>query len=291
MTRLKVAVAQVAASVDDLDANFDKHLDYIARARAEGVELLVFPELSLTGYPSDAVEVDRLARHMNQDRIAELARAAEGLFVVAGHVEEAAAAQFYNTSVVVRDGKVVYWHRKLNLATYGELHEGRLFATGRHVQAFSVTGPWRGGLLICADAWNPALVTLTALHGATVLLVPTASARDAVSSEFSSVHGWHVVVEFYALVYGMPVIMANLVGAARSLRFWGGSRIVDPFGKPLAVAAHDEETLLLAELDYDEVRKARLQLPTVRDSNLALIEREVTRLQNLLGVPDLIRKA
>lgn len=291
MSPLRVGVAQINASVDEPDENRRKHVERVEQARREGVDLLVFPELSLTGYPGTAGDIDRLSKAVDRESVLDLAGAAQGLFVVVGYVEEGDGAQFYNTSAVLRDGKVVYWHRKLNLATYGALHEGSLFATGRHVQAFHVRDRWRGGLLICADAWHPALVTLTALHGATLLIVPTASARDAVSCEFSSVHGWDVVTEFYALVYGMPVIMANLVGQAEGLRFWGGSRVVDPTGKVLAIAGEDEECLLLADLDYDDVRRARLQLPTVRDSNLSLIHREVARLQDMLGVPKRIRKA
>ena len=287
---LKVGVGQIACSVDTLEVNIAKHLEVIAEARGKGIELLVFPELSITGFPMNAQEVDRLACPIDRGYVAQLAQAARGISVVAGFVEEGPAAQFFNTSVVLGDGKVLYRHRKVNLATYGRLHEGKLFASGRYVETFEIDRSWRGALLICADAWNPALVTLSALHGATLLLLAVNSASWAVSTEFSNPKGWDLACRFYGMIYGMPVIMANRVGTEKDLEFFGGSRVVDPFGEIVARANDHEETLLTCELDYGDVRKARLQLPTVRDSNVALLQREIDRLQHYLGIPEEIRQ-
>ena len=88
----------------------------------------------------------------------------------------------------------------------------------------------------------------------------------------------------------MPVALANRVGTEAGVSFWGGSRILDPFGTVLAEAPRDEEALLTAEVDYESVRKARIQLPTVRDSNLGLVRREIARLEHLLGVPTSVRR-
>jgi predicted amidohydrolase len=95
-------------------------------------------------------------------------------------------------------------------------------------------------------------------------------------------------MHFYSMMYGAPSIMVNRCGPELDLNFWGGSRILDPFGHPLAIAGHDPE-LITAELDYGEVRRARALLPTVRDSNIGLVERETDRLIARLGVPDIIR--
>jgi len=90
-------------------------------------------------------------------------------------------------------------------------------------------------------------------------------------------------------MYGMPIIMANRIGRDEGLEFWGGSRIIDPYGQTVAEIPTNDETLLEASLDYGDVREARLQLPTVRDSNLALVHRELSRLQQLIGVPEQVR--
>jgi predicted amidohydrolase len=191
--------------------------------------------------------------------------------------------------VAVRDGAVVFLHRKINLPSYGALEEGKHFADGRYVETFDVAAPWLASVQICADMWNPALVHLAALHGATLLLGPISSAVEAVGAEFDNPSGWSVNARFYAMTYGMPVLICNRVGVENGLRFYGQSRILDPFGKVLAEAG-EEEALLTADLDYDDLRRARYLLPTVRDSDLELVAREIDRLIGILGVPDVVRR-
>lgn len=288
--RLRVGVAQVDTRLGKLEDNLEKHLAMIEDAKRRGLKLLVFPETSLSGFPAHGVHDVGLRR--SAPELARIAAASEGICVVVGFVEEAPGAQFYNTCIALRDGQQLSLHRKLNLATYGALEEGKYFAQGRFVESFDlVPDTWRPCPLICADAWNPALVHLAALHGATLLVVPINSAKDAVSSEFSNPDGWDLVGRFYAMIYGLPFLMANRIGTEAGLTFWGGSRIIDPFGSVLAEADGQSEMLIEAELDYREVRKARIQLPTVRDSNLGLVHREIGRLQAMIGVPSLIRES
>jgi predicted amidohydrolase len=113
---------------------------------------------------------------------------------------------------------------------------------------------------------------------------------DPETGDFSKPERWDLVLRFYAMLYGLPIVFANRVGRERPFEFWGGSRILDPFGNELARAG-TEEALLVADLSYEDVCKARFQLPTVRDSNLALIHREIDRLVNWVGVPERVRLA
>ena len=274
---LIVAVAQIESVLGDLEANLRKHLDAIDAAHAAGVAVLVFPEMSLTGH-SAGPETLRLAISCNHRLVAEIARASGEMCTVFGIIEESAAAQFHNSALAVRAGQVIYVHRKINLATYGKLEDGKHFAPGHHVETFELAPDWRASVLICADTWNPALVHLAAARGATLLLAPISSAQDAVGAEFDNPGGWETNVRFHAMTYGMPVAMANRVGKEGDLTFWGGSRILDPFGRMLAGAAGDGEELVRAELDFEQVRRARYLLPTVRDANLPLVHREIERL-------------
>ena len=285
---LEVAIAQIDCDLGDTQSNAQRHLDYIAKARSAGAELLLFPELSLTGYRLGA-DIVQVAMKRRDPMIMEIARAAEEMIVVLGFVEEGPGAQFYNSAVAVSRGRLLFLHRKLNLPTYGNLEEGKLFATGRFIEVFDAGGPWTGACLICADLWNPALVHLAMVHGATLLLAPINSAVEAVGGEFSNPGGWRTTTDFYAMMYGMPLVMANRIGTEHGARFWGGSRIVDAYGRCLA-EADDRECLLSATLDYNDVRHARFQLPTVRDSNLNLVHREVERLATYVGVPEFMRK-
>lgn len=285
---LKIGVAQISAELHDLPANLDKHRAYIAQAREQGVELLLFPELSLTGYQVGLKAVD-LAMEKHDPHLLALAEEAGEMTVAVGFVEEGFAAQFYNSCALLRRGRLDFIHRKINLATYNDLEEDKYFAEGRYVEVAPLEVPWTAGITICADMWNPGLVHMAALHGATVLLGPVASGLDVMGEQFSNPEGWAMTVKFYASVYGMPVVMANHCGTEANVRFWGGSRIVDPFGQVLA-EADDTEQLIVADLDYNDVRRARFQLPTVRDSNLDLMAREVDRLVNRVGVPVGLRR-
>lgn len=285
---LKTAVAQIESRVGDLSANVDKHLAYVEEARALGADCLLFPEMSLTGHSAGRHTLD-VAIPRNDPSLRRIAEASGPMWTTVGFVEEGPAAQFYNAAVVLHEGRMVFIHRKLILATYGRLDDGKHFAPGRYLDTFALRNRWRAGLLICNDLWNPALVYLAALHGSTILFVPVSSAVEAVARDFDNPSGWKMANQFYARVYGMPVVFANRVGEEDGLTFWGGSSIFDSFGRELA-SAGGEETLIAADLDYGDVRQARYQLPTVRDSNLSLIAREIVRLQGILGVPEDIRE-
>ncbi|WP_298015483.1 nitrilase-related carbon-nitrogen hydrolase [uncultured Castellaniella sp.] len=279
---LRTAVAQIEGRCGDVAHNLGLHLTLIEEARAQQADLLLFPELSLTGYSLGDAALS-LARRADHAIIRELATAAQGIDVVFGFVEEAPAAQLYNVMAVARDGAVRFVHRKINLPTYGGLEEGKLYAAGRHVDICPIRGPWKAGLLICADLWNPALVHLAMLQGATVLLAPISSALGAVGGDFSNPQGWDLATRFYAMMYGTPILMSNRLGQENDTRFWGGSRILDPQGQVLARAPEGKTGLAFADLDYDAVRRARFNLPTLRDSNPELNLRE---LQRILDNPD-----
>ena len=285
--RLTVSAAQFANAIGDLDANLDAHHRWVAEARAAGADLLVFPELSMVGHYGAEHLLD-VTMKRNDPRLLELSRAAGDTILIVGFIEEGPAAQFYNAAGVFHRGRLVYIHRKINLPSYGRLIETKYYAQGRFVDTHAIGGDWRLGLLICADLWNPALTHMAFLHGATLLAAPISSGVEAVGEAFDNPSGWTATMHFYSMMYGAPSVMVNRVGTEHDLTFWGGSRILDPFGHPLAIAGQDEE-MITAEIDYGEVRRARALLPTVRDSNIGLVEREMNRLIDNLGVPDIIR--
>ena len=131
-------------------------------------------------------------------------------------------------------------------------------------------GGHRLATLICADSWNPALVWLAAQQAPDLLIQPIASARGAVGGEFDNPAGWRINLRHSALTYGLPTIMCNHCGQRSGLDFWGGSRILDAFGREIAELA-GEPGLLVARIDPAQARRARALLPTVRDADPALV--------------------
>lgn len=266
---LRVGAAQINASLGDVDANLKHHLAFIAEARRAGLELLVFPELSLTGYGLGNRVID-VASPADDPRLTELARAAGEMQVVVGFIEEASPGEYYNALAILQHDRLLAVHRKLNLPTYGGLEEGKLFTHGSELTHLSVCPGWSATSLICADLWNPGLVHAALLARPTVLCAPINSASGIVSDDFSNERNWAVNLQFYAMTYGTPVIMANRFGPENDSHFWGGSRILGPRGDSLAMA-ENSETLIEARLSRTAIARARFELPTHRDADTPLV--------------------
>lgn len=270
-THLNVAVAQINSQLLEVETNLERHRDYTQQARRNGVELLLFPELSLTGYQVGR-DAPGVAMHRNDPALLSLARQAQGITLVVGLVERARAGELYNAMAYLRDGEVIHVHRKINLPTYGRLEEGKWFHSGSRIDNVEIREHWNSSCLICADLWNPALAHCAFLKHPELMLAPINSASGVVSENFSNEDNWKINISFYAMMYGTPVMMANRYGHEKDLHFWGGSCILGPKGEILA-AAGDRECLVQAQLDQSSIDRARLEMPTVRDSNTRLIRR------------------
>ncbi|GAA3548064.1 nitrilase-related carbon-nitrogen hydrolase [Zobellella aerophila] len=268
---LKVAVAQINATLLDIEANLGVHADYIEQARNLGAELLLFPELSLTGYQLGR-NTPAAAMAPDDPRLLALARQAPEMLVVVGFVEQAGPGEYYNAAAYLQGGRVAGVHRKLNLPTYGGLEEGKWFHRGDDIPLVESKAGWRAATLICADMWNPALVHCAMLRRPELLLSPVNSASAIVSDAFSNERNWLTNVTFYAMIYGTPVLMANRYGPELDARFWGGSRILGPRGEELAVA-EDRECLISAELSLEAIAQARFDHPAIRDGDTPLIRK------------------
>ncbi|ALL68633.1 Glutamine amidotransferase chain of NAD synthetase [Paraburkholderia caribensis MBA4] len=264
---LKLAAAQIDSSYGDLDANLAKHLHMIEDARKQSVSMLLFPELSLCGH-SAGKDALRLALRLDHPAIAALAEASVDLHTSFGFIEEAPGGQFYNSQATVTRSRVVHVHRKVQLATYGKLRDGLYYAPGAELGAFDIDSRWRVATPICNDLWNPGLVHDLMCDGVTLLAAPISSAREAVGGGFDNPSSWELNLRFYAVTYGVAVVMANRVGTEGMLGFWGGSRILDPFGNAVATGSMTDEELVVGELDYASLREARFLLPTVRDARV-----------------------
>lgn len=260
---VRVAAAQIACRPGEVEGNLALHDAMVARAREAGIDLLVFPELSLTGYESRP-DVARLARRADCPDLLRLATLAGRMTLAVGFMEANGTGKPFNSVALMAGGRVAGIHRKLNLPTYGGLVEGEIYAAGDAI-GLVPTPLGNTACLICADTWNPALPWLAGLGGAEALIVPVASARGAVAAEFDSRDGWEVNLRHTALSYGLPVAMANQCGT-EGLPFWGGSMILDAFGRVVARAG-EKPDLLVAEIDPAQTRIARARLPTIRDAD------------------------
>ena len=271
MGRLNVSVAQINPQLCELDTNLSMHRHWIQQARDQQAELLLFPELSLTGYQVGR-RAPAMAMKRDDPRLQVLARESGDMVSWVGFIESAGPGEYYNAMAALQQGRVIGVHRKLNLPTYGGLEEGKWFHAGQDLDLYSCAPDWQAACMICADMWNPALVHCAMLQRPDLLLSPANSASAIVSDHFSNEQNWAVNLQFYAMIYGMPVLMANRYGPEGDAHFWGGSRILGPRGEILALA-EDQECLIMAQLDAEQTAAARFDHPAIRDANTALVQR------------------
>jgi len=172
-THLTVGLAQIDCRLGAVEANLERHLEWIAKARERQVELLIFPELSLTGYRLLHL-TSRVAIRPDESPIIQSLLAATGeMSVVVGLVEEGREGFLYNSALLLHQGEIAYVHRKLYLPTYGIFQEGRFFGQGERLDLTPLHDRALG-LLICEDLWHPHIARRLALAGGKLLAVLSA---------------------------------------------------------------------------------------------------------------------
>ena len=276
----RVALAQVAPRLGDLDANRQLVADMLRSAATEGAELIVFPELALTGYLLQDLVPD-VAMRADDDRLLSLSLEAPGALVAVGFVEETDAHRYTNSVVLLRDGEILGLHRKVYLPTYGLFDEGRFTRAGDRIRTVEVGEPLqRIGLSVCEDFWHPSVPMLQAQDGASLLVnVAAGPARASGSAAgLAAIGGWHRMQETYALLGTVAIAFCNRVGNEEGLTFWGGSRLLGPDGSTIAEAPLYEEALLVGVLQPDDLRMQRYNLPLLADERLELVRRELDRI-------------
>jgi len=276
--KITVGLAQCDAVLGDVAANAQRHREWIARARDAGVDLLVFPELSLTGYLLQDM-VPEVSRKADDPLLTGLSRDAADLALCVGGIEESAGHGQYIASFYLEGGRVTHIHRKAYLASYGVFDEARYVGEGARIAAAD-TRFGRIGFSICEDAWHPSLISTLMLDGASVVVVQTASpVRDLREGEIPrNALIWQDTLRMYARLYGSYIVFCNRVGTEDGLVFWGRSVVLGPEGDLLAEGPLYEEDLLVAELDDERVRQARLSNPVLREERLDLTVRELQRI-------------
>jgi predicted amidohydrolase len=278
--KLSLALAQINTRLGVVEANLEKHLTLINEAKAAGADLILFPELSLTGYVLQDL-ASAVAHHPGPEDPAfkPLLQASLGIDIVAGFVDEDARSRFFIAAAYLSQGQIVHIHHKVYLPTYGLFDEGRFFAWGDRVQAFD-TRFGRMGILICEDFWHASPPYLLWLDGADVMLFTSASPgrglRD--DSQLESARWVEHINRAYASLFTTFVAHANRVGYEDGLNFWGGSTVFDPNGELLARGPYHEEALTFCEVDLKQLHRTRARLPLLRDERTALVLREMQRI-------------
>jgi len=278
--KIKIALAQINTRLGDVQANLKQHLTLIDQAKQQQADLLLFPELSLTGYAlQDLAATSALRPHQDDPVFKSLLEKSRDIDLMVGFVHEDRRHRFYIASAYLSEGKILHIHNKVYLPTYGMFDEGRFFAWGDSARAFD-TRFGRVGMLICEDFWHASLPYLLWLDGADILLFASASPGRGLNQNprLSSSEWVEHTNRAYAGLFTIFVAHANRVGYEDGLNFWGGSTIFNPDGD-LVVRAPDFETdLTLAEIDLNQLNRTRSRLPLLRDERTQFVQRELERI-------------
>lgn len=276
---MKVVLAQIAPFLGDVPRNFDLHLQEIDRARKEKADLIIFPELSLTGYLLKDL-VESVALVPDKDRMfSEFRSLSREIGLVLGFVEEKGRGLFYNSAALLAGGDLLSVHHKIFLPTYGMFDEGKFFGVGKNFHA--VRTPWgKAGLLICREFLSyGAHYVLLAQGTELVLSISAAPGRGLSENEdFATARMWETMAEAMAQSSGCFIAYCNRAGYEDGIAFGGGSFIFDPRGQCLAKAKPAERDRLVQDIDLEDIRRARKAMPFLRDDRPEIILQALNRI-------------
>ncbi len=281
MKSVRVALAQIAPALGQLDANLARHHELLADARAKGADLVVFPELGLTGYQLQDL-ASEVAMRLDDPRLADLAAATRDLSAVVSFVEESADHRLFIAAALLENGEVCHVHRKVFLPTYGLFDERRFFAHGDMLRAVPSRLGVGIGLAICEDFWHLPVPQLLALDGAQILInVSSSPGRDLAATNevgLGTATSWRGLMRTYAQLTTTFVIFCNRVGVDESISFWGGSEVIGPNGAALFSAPLYDEGLFTVDIATADIRRERIGLPLLRDERPEFQVRELSRI-------------
>ncbi len=252
MRSLRVGMAQVNPTVGDLDGNFERIADFCGRARAQGVDLLVFPEMALPGYPPEDLLLMPAFISRVIERTHDLLPRTRGMTVVVGTLER--DVDLYNVAAILHDGAWAGTARKRYLPNYGVFDENRYFTAERDARVFR-RGDVTFGVSVCEDIWmagGPAEEQVVR-GGAEIVVNCSASPYHALKAGER-----RRMIATRAADHLSVVCFVNLVGGQDEVIFDGASLLVDGRGRVLAEGASFAEDLVVADVDLDEVFNARL---------------------------------
>jgi predicted amidohydrolase len=254
----------------------------IVKAQATGADLIVFPELALSGYFLKDL-VPEAARRIDSPEISRLIELSRGISIAIGFVEETDDYLFYNSALYLEDGAIRHLHHKVYLPTYGLFDEQRYLARGESFRAFD-TKFGRFGMLICEDMWHLSASYILAMDGATALICLSSSpARGIEGDSLGSASAWQKLTSTTALFLNCRVLYCNRVGFEDGVNFWGGSEYIAPSGKSIVRGALLEEDFVTVRVDEGALRRERIFSPMIRDENLFVTMQELGRIAHERG--------
>lgn len=284
--KFKVSCAQIAPALGDIEKNIKLHLKYIDKAIAKKADMVVFPELSLTGYSVKDLNLELALNPYTSPLLKPLRDKSKKITIVCGGIEEDENFGIYNSAFYIEDGAVKFTHKKVYPPDYGMFEEIRYFSRGKEADVHN-TKFGKLGLLVCEDLWHMSLPLLQALKGAKIIIgIAVSPTRLALNSKSKVLKNYEINSEqhkAYARLLSLYLVFCNRVGYEDGVNFWGGSEIVDPFGTVDKVAKFFDEDLITSEINMNSVKRARQLARHFLDEDVNFLRHEVGLLNDELN--------
>jgi N-carbamoylputrescine amidase len=277
MSKVKVGLVQMSCS-GNMNSNMDKAIEGIREAASKGANIVCLQELFTSLYFCDVEDYEnfKLAESIpgpSTDLLSAVAQET-GVVIIASLFEKRAQGLYHNTTAVIdADGKYLGKYRKMHIPDDPAYFEKFYFTPGDLGYKVFETKYGKIGVLICWDQWYPEAARLTALMGAEILFYPTAigwatSQDEATNTE--QYNAWQTIQRSHAVANGVHVVSVNRVGLEQNgaMKFWGGSFVANPFGSLIVKATHDQEEVIVTELDLSKTDSYRTHWPFMRDRRI-----------------------
>jgi predicted amidohydrolase len=282
LKKSKIALAQIGAVLGDIEKNVKHHLQLAAKAKAEGADAIIFPELSLTGYTLRDLNNEVALDPQTSPFLDGLRKLSKEITIICGGVERNKSGGVSNAAFVFEDGECKHIHRKIYPPTYGIFEEERYFLAGNNALAFESSRLGRIGILVCEDLWHPSLPYMLSYQGAQLIITIAASptrlgigesAKADIPVNYSINSEHHIA---YARLFSIYLAFVNRIGVEDGVNFWGGSQLVSPGGEVIKRASFFDEDLLYVEIDPKAILHAREYSRHMLDENLLLTQQMLT---------------
>lgn len=276
---MKIRAIQFSPALGNIARNFDNHIKYIEAAKKEHTDLIIFPELSISGYHLKDILYD-VALPPDHDIIMQFKKLSENIDIIIGAPYEEPAGIFYNSALFFSKGELVHNHRKVQLPNFGMFEEQMIFKAGDRFRTFKID-EFTAGIVICREILFPVSAYMYYLQNVDFLVgISNSPYRGIANVEngFTSLKLWERLGEVFAIQHHMHYVFVNRSGYEDGMGFGGGSFYAAPGTGIVKKAAYFDEDVMDFEIDMEAVRRARIGANYLRDERPEVILKELKRI-------------
>lgn len=277
MAKVKIGLVQSSCS-NNIENNIEKAIEGIKKAASQGAQIVCLQELFTSLYFCDVENYDnfKIAETIpgpTTDRLEKIA-AELNVVIVASLFEKRAKGLYHNTTAIIdADGQYLGKYRKMHIPDDPAYYEKFYFTPGDLGYKVFQTKYAKIGVLICWDQWYPEASRITALLGAEILFYPTAIGWASTQDEDTNIeqyNAWQTIQRSHAIANGVHTVSVNRVGYEQdgAMKFWGGSFVSNPFGTILKQASHENEEVMVVEIETEQSDSYRVHWPFLRDRRI-----------------------